>query len=428
MKARTEAKRDIPDALFIQGGANPPILQPYTFLVMLELLFYIMNRFHSPLEANALRVKAEAKTRLFDWGGDEFLEPLSVLLDSIHREARLSQQGEFVLYQHYMRLLKNLLAVNDDWKREPKIHKVEIKAPIFILGFPRTGTTYLHQLMANDPAHRTLRYWELLFPSPPPAPNTPENDARIREAKRFCYWIGKISPKLYSIHELDAMGAEECCFIFDHWFLDRINHLVFDIPTYVSWYDQYDHRASYAFHKKMLQSYGVNFPQQRFLLKAPRHLFCLGALLSVYPDARIIWTHRDPLEALPSLCSLSETARAIVSRDVHPERIGRRCLDHLEAEFASGWKARQAAGEGRFYDVAYNDLVRNPVKTLQNIYSYFGMEYSGALDEALEAEAARQQNRRRQPHRYSLEQYHLDESEINLQLADYIEHFSSYIR
>ncbi|MBZ0256192.1 sulfotransferase [bacterium] len=394
---------------------------------MLELLFTLLNQLHAPLDAAKLCAKAEAKTRLSDWGGDGFLEPLTVLLESIHREARLSQQGQFVLYQHYMRLLKNLLHIQNDWKRQPEISSVEIKAPIVILGFPRTGTTYLHQLMSNDPAHRTLRYWELLFPSPPPTPETPPNDWRIREARRFCFWIGKISPKLYSIHELDAMGAEECCFIFDHWFLDRINHLVFDVPAYVNWYDRYDHRASYQFHKKMLQSYALHFPQRRFLLKAPRHLFCLGALLEAYPDACIVWTHRDPLEALPSLCSLSETARAIVSNDIHPQRIGRRCLDHLAVEFASGFQARQTVGGHQFCDVAYNDLVRDPAKTVRDIYAHFGLDYSDEFDQSLSSELNRQRTRKHHPHRYSLEQYQLNEIEIKERLSDYYQQFGGLL-
>ncbi|MGC9329374.1 MAG: sulfotransferase, partial [Candidatus Hinthialibacter sp.] len=160
-----------------------------------EFFFYCLNQFSVKLKRENMLSLAERKTGLNDWGNLAFHEPLDVLLEALNREAQLSQRGRFVIAQHYMRLLCNLLRIVDDWKKHPEIADVPIAPPIVVLGFPRTGTTYLHNLLSCDPAFRTLQYWELLFPSPPPDLVSYQRDPRKRQARRFVFFIDKISPK-----------------------------------------------------------------------------------------------------------------------------------------------------------------------------------------------------------------------------------------
>ncbi len=388
-----------------------------------ELIFYIINNQKKCLSKDYLLDKAMRKTRLNDWGDLEFHEPLEILLTSLRNEARLSQQGKFIITQHYLRLLTNILKIVEDWKQHPEIANVQINPPIFILGFPRTGTTFLHSLMSLDASHRSLRYWELLFPSPPPEPSMQDSDPRIKMAQWFVYFIDKISPKLADIHQLKATGVEECCFIFDHFFLDNIHNMVFDVPSYIQWYDKHDPVPSYKFHYRMLQHYGWKYSFERYVLKAPRHLFCLKALLEVYPDAHIIWTHREPKTAIASLCSLSETARRIVSHDVDNKRIGRLCLDYFEKDFNSAYPARNDAKPGQILDVPYRDLVHDPIKTVQKIYQHFGFLYTDQLDNELSRKIQQKPTGNRKPHQYSLEDYDINPAEIDERLKSYSDAF-----
>lgn len=391
-----------------------------------ESLFYGLNQVGGKLDCNEMAFQAEQKTKLRDWGGLEFSESFSLLVESLLREARLSQRGRFVVVQHFTRLLCNILKIVDDWKRYPEIADVSIQDPIFILGFPRTGTTYLHSLIAQDPAFRSLRYWELLFPSPPPDPLRMERDSRIKKARQFVWGIDWISPKLATIHELKAEGVEECCFIFDHFFLDSIHHLVFDVPTYIQYYDRHDPLASYRFHRRMLQYYAWKFSFERFALKAPRHLYCLEALLRVYPNARIVWTHRDPKSALPSLCSLSETARRIVSDDIDRQRIGQLCLNHIVKDFHAGDRARKNADPRQFFDMSYRELIHDPVETVRKIYDHFGFSYTHFFDFRLRQSCERTKKNPPPLHSYSMDQYGLKKGEIEEQLKGYYERYGRY--
>jgi len=388
-----------------------------------EFVFSLLNPICTSLDTTSLLAKVEKHTGLDDWGDLNFQEPLDVLLDSLKHEANLSQQGRFIVGQNYTRLLENILKLIQEWKEHPEIFNKELKPPLFILGFPRTGTTYLHSLLSLDPNHRALRFWELLFPTPRPHPETYSSDSRIRKSEWFTWFIDKISPNLANIHQLQARGVEECCFIFDHFFLDNINHLVFDIPTYIDFFWQHDHVPSYRFHYQMLQHYAYNFSFDRYILKAPRHLSCLDALLKVYPDAMIVWTHRDPCKAVASLCSLSETARQIISNLIDKQRLGELCLQHLVNDFEQGYPVRKKANSNQFFDIHCNELNHNPIQCIKNIYQYFDLNYSDEYNELLHQSL--QQNLRKQTgiHCYNLIDYGLTESEVHKRLHGYYKLF-----
>lgn len=385
-------------------------------MTLRESFFYCINRHRGGLDAKRLMDDAMASTGLSDWGGAPFEEPFYILLESLEREAKLSHQGRFTLSHHFSRLLRNLLLLAEEWKRNPAIQQTEITPPLFVIGLPRTGTTYLHTLLSLDPENRALRYWELLFPSPAPKPMTYANDPRIRKARYFTKGIDVLAPKLARIHPLRAESAEECCFIFDHLFLDSIHHPVFDVPQYIAYYLKHDPAPSYRFHHAMLKHYARGWEFERFVLKAPRHLFCLEALLNEYPEAPVIWTHRDAAQAAPSLCSLSETARRIVSDEIDLHRIGRLCMEHRRHEFEAGMKAKSGAGNGQILDVEYDDLIHAPVELVQWIYQHFGLNYTDAFDMRLREHAGAESRKRRVKHEYSMERYGLEAKQMDREI------------
>lgn len=386
--------------------------------MIFEPVFYIANRCRSSLDAAGLRARAERSAGLSDWGDIPFQEGFERLIASINEDANLSHQGRFVLNQHFHRLLCNNLKLVEREKRHPEIRQTELKPPLFIVGCPRTGTTLLHSLIASMPRFRALQYWELLFPVAPEG-----RDKRIKQAQWFTWGIDRLAPKMAAIHQLEARAPEECCFIFDHLFLDSVHHLVFDVPDYIEWYDRHDHAPSYRFHRRMLQHYAWPDESRRFALKAPRHLYCLESLMNEYPGAAIVWTHRDPAEAVPSLCSLSETARRIVSRRIDLERIGELCLHHFDRDARAGHAARTHANASQVIDVSYRRLIEAPEETVCEMMNRCGIALSNEDIEALRAKISNEQNRKRPRHRYDAGRYGLSEEGIRSKLNWYLTEF-----
>lgn len=376
---------------------------------------FIANNRRLEIRPDEMTERAERETGLSDWGGFEFREPFEVLARAMREGSNLNWRGRLVLNQHYARLLTNLLRLADDWKRHPETGAIPVTRPLFIVGFPRTGTTLLHNLLALDGNSRALRYWELLFPSPGDGPPR----ARRRRARQFVFGIEALSPKLRAIHKLEPDGPEECCHIFDHLFLDKLNHALFDAPSYNEYFDAHDPRPSYRFHKRMLQWYSRDCEFTQFALKSPRHLFGLEALLETHPDARLIWTHRDPLEAVPSLCGLMETGARIVRPDVNLRALGRACLEYAVRAFERGWPVRGAARN--LIDVEYRDLVRDPVGVLRSIYQAFGMPFGDGLEGRVRSWLAANPAGRHGVHRYGLERYGLEAGDIRSRLGPYLE-------
>jgi len=258
------------------------------------------------LTEESLLSAAQRQTNLSDWGDEEFRVPLRILLKSLDKEANLNFFGRSQMRDMCIGLLVNRLRMQSDFKRYPEILDVPIVRPLFILGLPRTGSTLLHNLLSQDPACRWLRQWEVMSPSPPPDSQTRENDPRISAAQQYVQWVNAKMPKLAVANEINLTGPAECIRLLVHefvsyWFVVRAN-----LPSYRDWLEKQDMIAPYRYYRQQLQLLGWRDRGERWLLKAPAHLYSLSldALMTVFPDARIIQTHRDPLKVVPSFCSL----------------------------------------------------------------------------------------------------------------------------
>src|SRR5262249_2054331 len=157
----------------------------------------------------ALMEGARRATRLLDFGGDDLIEPLQLLTADVEKESKLTALGRFMFHDDLLRRLCNRLRIEDWIRRDPGILQETIERPVFIVGLPRSGTTYLHPLLAADPTNRVPSAWEMDDPVPPPEPNTYTSDRRIqkfRRGLRLLYWI---APSLHTMHEIDAQMPEE---------------------------------------------------------------------------------------------------------------------------------------------------------------------------------------------------------------------------
>ncbi len=363
------------------------------------------------LNDEALLQKAAKQTGLSDFGDNSFREPFKVLLRSLRDEADLNTQGVILLQRTILRLLINRLQTEAAFALHPEMSETPIERPLYILGFPRTGTTLLHNLLACDPASRWLRLWEGLHPAPPP--ESLENDPRIAQTESFVSGFEKIAPRLASAHKLNATGPEECLWLMEHTFADFIFELRAHIPSYSDWIAGHEADAVwYRYYRRQLQMLGWKCRGNQWVCKAPRHLPGLLGLLEVFPDARIVQTHRGAESVLPSICSLCEITRSAASNTVDKAAIGTHWHRRLLEISRRSAEVRTAADAGQFLDVQYADLTRNPIGTVQRIYEYHGYTYSDDFEERMKQWLTDNRQHKHGPHRYSLEEYGLSEEAV----------------
>lgn len=377
------------------------------------------------LRESALLQAAQRQTGLSDWGDDRFREPLRILLDSLERESNLTLLGRFLQRQYCLRLLTNRLLLQRDFQQFPAIAEVPIRRPLFVLGLPRTGSTLLHNLLAQDPANRWLRLWELTFPSPPPAPDEPTIPARIAETTRLIRWYTSFAPQFAIAHVLNPLGPEECNSLFEHDFASLLFEVRSHIPSYAAWLEQQAMVPQYRYYRRQLQLLSWRWPGARWLLKAPAHLLDLEALLSVFPDACIVQTHREPLTVVPSMCSLGAIAHSAFSERVDCTAIGQHWLDRWTRGMEQALTVRQSAPAEQFCDVQYAGLVRDPVGTVRHIYAAFDLPFPPDLPDKIQHWLAENPRHKHGPHRYSLEQFGLDETQVKQAFSNYYQQHGS---
>nr|VFJ74706.1 MAG: Sulfotransferase family protein [Candidatus Kentron sp. FM]VFJ75302.1 MAG: Sulfotransferase family protein [Candidatus Kentron sp. FM]VFK21784.1 MAG: Sulfotransferase family protein [Candidatus Kentron sp. FM] len=365
----------------------------------------------STLYPDALLEIAIRQTGLTDFGEDGFREPLEILLQSLRGEARLSRLGTFIMHQTVLRLLINRLRTEKAFADDPAMNGIPIDRPLYILGFPRTGTTLLHNLLACDPNARWLHMWEGLYPAP--APKSLQDDARIERAEKWIANFEKAAPRLPIAHKLRARGPEECLWLMEHTFADLIFELRAYVPAYGEWLAAHEADVGiYRYYRRQLQMLGAHCRGQHWVLKAPRHLPGLAGLLAVFPDARIVRTHRDPAAILPSLCSLCEILHTAVSNRVDKHAIGAYWYRRMNGLSRQAHKIREEAKPGQFLDIHYEDLVNNPIDTVARIYDYHGYGYSGHFETNMRAWLAGNRQHKHGVHRYTLAEYGLEAANL----------------
>ncbi len=387
-------------------------------------LIRAVNRYGSFLATSRLKAvdfdlgrllnEATERAGLDDFGGMDFIHPLCVLLDAYNREAELTLIGRMAMREDVLQSLLTRLHIQADRKRYPGIADAGIDAPLFITGLPRSGTTFLHNLLTADPGLRAPAGWEVMFPSPPPGARPNGSEPRIPRAQRRMQQLYWLAPGFRAIHALDAALPQECIAITSSAFVSDAYPTMCHIPSYQRWLDDADLVTSYQYHRRFLQQLQDGHKHLRWLLKAPAHLFGLRAIFEVYPDARIVFTHRDPLEVLPSLANLTLVLRGAFSDCHEPEEIGREVTGH----WAKGMRrAREVVEQlpdrhSRCIDIAYEDLTSRPLETVERLYQHFDLELSSEALGRMQKYLGQRPQDQFGKHRYSLAQFALDAGEI----------------
>lgn len=324
------------------------------------------------LTSEAIVRAAQNRAGSRDLGGDSFREPLEIYLQAVRREADLNPFGRLAVKGMLAEALRNRIELAR-WAREhPEVRDERIEAPWVIVGLPRTGTSLLSILLGLDPNTRALMHWEAARPIPPPTLATAAEDPRIAENAKELGRLLKLNPAIGAMHPFGATIAQECValFMFDIRTLGVETQAY--VPSYGRWLQGCDMTPAYAQHKLALQTLQAAQPTARWVLKTPNHLWCLETLLESYPDARIIWTHRDPGKVITSLASLVNALQRMFTY--------RR--DH--AATAEEWlgKSRFAIESGMAYDdrvsgdwcqhVRFADLMKDPIGTVHAVYARHG--------------------------------------------------------
>jgi Sulfotransferase family len=375
------------------------------------------------LSAAALMAAAQRRTGLSAWGDEVFRQAFQRLLVAYEHTAQLHLLGRLALRQECLRLLSNQLRIQDDLQRFPRIAQTPVRKPLVIVGLPRTGTTLLHHLLAQAPAARVPRLWELLQPSPPPCLGATAPEPRIKRAEQMLRQALALAPDFPAIHPLSATGPEECIFLFQNTFMSVVFEAYSEVPEYMAWLLHQDLTPAYQFYKQQLQVLQWRWPGTHWVLKAPHHLFFLDVLLTVFPDVCVVHTHRDPSTAMASLCSLMATARRFYSHRVVDQRLGAPCLATWGTALDRMLHVRAAADPARFYDLQYEDLLADPLDAVHRIYAYFGYTAAPGMDTGMRQWLATHPQHQHGVHQYALSHFGLDRATIEQRCAAYIQRF-----
>jgi sulfotransferase family protein len=366
------------------------------------------------LDEGSLLTEAMRRTRLVDFGDADFREPLRVFLRALETEAQLHYVGRTLARADLVEWLANRLRVVDACKRDPAVERAPVAAPVFITGLPRTGTSILHELLAQDPALRAPLAFEVRDPT------AAGNAEAIDVADRAVRLWSEIVPEYDVMHELGARVPVECIALMTPSFrCDELagRHVV---PSYAAWLAAADLHPAYAWHHRTLQVLQARSPGRRWVLKAPSHMGALDVLFSVYPDARVVQTHRDPLTVMASVASILFATAWVRSDAVDPQAVlgwftGATCA-HL---LGNAMRVRDAGRETSFADVVYADLMRDPIAVIARVYERLRLPFSAEAEVRMRAYLASKPKGRHGAHRYEFEHTGFDRAAERARFADY---------
>ncbi len=379
----------------------------------------------APLVPDVLIAEAIRATGLEDFGDPSFRAGLEHLVDAIEREARLSLLGHLATRRMLVETLVNRLRIVDYRRGHPQIATRKIVRPLIIMGLPRTGTTILFELLAQDPQHRAPLSWELAYPVPPAQVDSFGTDSRIGRLAKDYRAFEAMAPGINAIHEMGATLPQECILIMGYQFMSEQYCVNFRVPSYRHWYMNQDMTPTYRWHYQFLQYMQSSVRKPRWLLKTPPHIAFLDALLTVYPDAALVQTHRDPMEVMPSLASLVCTARAGFSDHVDPRQVADEEARHFADLLQRGLDYREQMSDesSRFFDVRFRDILADPIATIERMYQHFGFDLSPEGRDAMVTYLEQRPREKHGVHRYSLEQFGLSRQRHGRLFTGYCQRF-----
>jgi hypothetical protein len=373
-----------------------------------------------PLSPRRWVEDARRASGLEDFGAEfgDVESGLEAWVSAVEREGDVSPVGRMIIRYEMTRILAERLAIVDVLRKNRGIAEAPVDRPLFVIGLPRSGTTMLHRLLALDPGCRAPRFWELLYTAPPRG-----RDDRRRRTEWQLRAAEAMVPDFRAIHPAYADEPEECVVATTATFRSMQLVARARAPSYVRWLLAEDARPVYRYHRAVLSVLAHGEPQPRWVLKAPEHLFWLDAILDVYPDARFVHLHRDPVEVAPSGCSLHTVARRVLSERLRRPEMGREWLDLWHAGITRAIEARRRILPGRLLDVSYRDLVASPAGVVRRVHAFAGVTPATDVERSVARWLAQNPADKHGKHAYTLAEFGLTAGEVRERFADYWDRF-----
>ena len=377
------------------------------------------------LSADSLEARARDTTGLDDFGDPYYREGLERLVASMNEEAALTEIGEIVQEMRLVSHLTARLEVEAVYAVHPEIVEQKVGGPVFVIGLPRTGTTALSQLVAADPQFRSLCLWESGSPVPPPETATEHTDPRIASTEAGLAMMNQTFPLMQTMYHSEATTATECQDLMGMSF--RTVH--FDgsarVPSYLEWVTNCDMHGTYEYHQRVLKLLQWRCPPTLWHLKTPVHMFAMDALVDVYPNARFLWSHRDPAEVLASVCSLIHYTRSWSSDRDDAATLGHEMTDRWWEAVRRAMDFRSRAGEHRFADITFASLQTDPIGAIAVGLARIGLDFTEESRRQVERWAAAHEPGSHGAHTYSLNDFGITAEQVRARFAPYIDSFAA---
>lgn len=370
--------------------------------------------------------QAVRTTGLDDFGDQSWQEGAERLISDLNDRAALTDVGRLIAGSEVVEYLSGRLRVVDWVRCNPSIAESDVRPPIVVLGQPRTGTTILFDVLAQDPANRVPLTWEVDQPWPPPATATYETDPRIDEVDARLANVDLLIPGFRAMHDMGARLGQECVRITAADFRSLIFPTQYRVPGYQRWLlHQADMAPAYRYHRMFLQYLQSAHSADRWVIKSPAHLWSLGAMFHEYPGALIVQTHRDPLRVVCSLASLIDLLRRLASDDVSIAAIAAEWVDDVVLGLDRAVQARTdgTVPAGQAVDVLFSDFLRDPMAVVRTIYERLGIELTDAAEKAMHAFLAANPKEKHGGHSYSFAETGLDAGLLRERTRAYREFF-----
>jgi hypothetical protein len=376
----------------------------------------------SALQRNVLFDEAMRRTGLTDFGDVWFLKPLDTLLNSLRTEARLTAAGVEIERERVVAALVNRLNFTEAIRRNPEILHEKPQVAAVIVSLPRTGSTMLQRLLASTPAFTAMRWWEVFNYAPVPREERGNPRQRRQAGQKIIDDFLQGNPELITSHPYQLEAPEEETPVLGQFFMGTLMEGFAYLPSYVEWLKTQDHRRVYAELRKVLQFMQWDDPTRcakRWILKSSAHLASLGALCAEFPEALIIMSHRDPLQTVPSVCSLMTMLHALESDQMDKIIVGRFTAKRWAWNLERFMEWRSKLPAARFYDIPYRGLMEDPVSAVGRVLTRLGEPLTAST--AAEIDSWLDANRRdkRPQHRYTLAEFGLSEDELRTDFKAY---------
>lgn len=371
---------------------------------------------------------ARAVTGLEHFASDWYREPLERMCWSLENESKLNPLGRVLMRQRLVDVLSCQLRVEDFCRRFPEIRDEQIKEPLFIVGLPRTGTTMLHRTIAADPRMFAPLWYEVRFPAPDADWDFKSPDPRIARATAEMDQMLASSPELTAIHPMDPVGPDECIMLLEQSFFSYNAEAMANMPSFGAWIEKQDHTPGYEYLKLLIQFLQWQKKRngqsgERWALKAPHHIHFMDLVFRVFPDAKVVQTHRDPVQTIPSLVSLIYACWIIYSNETDPTEAGHQWARKFSDGMRRALGVRDEVGADRFLDLWFKDTVSQPLKQVEKIYEFIGMDLTDEAKREMEAWQEFNKRELRPPHEYTLEEFGFTEESLADLFVEYRQRF-----